>query len=155
VSAGDDQTIRTWDLATGKELACHSSLGYRVTVLTANHHGTTLAAGCADGSIRLCEVSNMERLPHWADTPAMTGHVHGITAMCFDASGRFLASASRDGTARTWDLATRSATSILLPGAAAVQCPDGIWRGIGRTDGLIWHAAGLTRMPLLSLETAK
>ena len=36
VSAGDDHTIRTWDLATGQEAACHSPLGYRVTVLAAS-----------------------------------------------------------------------------------------------------------------------
>ena len=32
--------------------------------------------------------------------------------------------------------------------------PDGTWRGIGETDGLIWQAAGLTRAPLPLLEAA-
>ena len=91
-------------------------------------------------------------LPDWADAPVLAGHVHGITAMSFDVSGRFLATASRDGTARIWDLATRSATTVLLPGAAAVVSPDGTWRGLGETDGLIWQAVGLTRVPLPILE---
>ena len=56
----------------------------------------------------------------------LAGHVHGITAMSFDDSGGLLATASRDGTARIWDLATRSATTVLLPGAAG--------RGIRRTE---------------------
>jgi len=152
MSAGDDETIRTWDLATGKEAACHSRLGYRATVLTASPAGTTLAAGCADGTVRLYEAGKSGTLPDLADAPVLAGHVHGITAMSFDISGHYLATASRDGTARIWDLAARSATTVLLPGAAAVVAPDGTWRGLGETGGLIWQAAGLTRVPLPILE---
>lgn len=154
VSAGDDETIRTWDLATGKETACHSPLGCRVTVLAASPSGTTLAAGCADGTVRLYEARTSGALPDWADAPVLSGHVHGITAMSFDISGRLLATGSRDGTARIWDLAARSATAVLLPTAAAVASPDGTWRGLGETDGLIWQAAGLSRVPLPILEAA-
>ena len=46
----------------------------------------------------------------------------------------------------------RSATTVLLPESAAVVCPDGAWRGLGETDGLIWRAVGLTRVPLPTLE---
>jgi WD40 repeat protein len=152
VSAGDDHTIRTWDLATGRQAACHSADGYRVTVLAASRSGKALAAGCADGTIRLAEIGKPGTLPNWAGATILVGHVHGITAMSFDGSGRFLASASRDGTARIWDLAARSATTVLLPGSAAVVCPDGTWRGLGQTDGLIWQAVGLTRVPLQTLE---
>jgi WD40 repeat protein len=111
-----------------------------------------IAGGCADGTIRLCEGGTPETLPDWTGAPVLAGHVHGITAMSFDRSGRFLATASRDGTARVWDLATRSATTVLLPGAAAVVCADGTWRGLGETDGLLWQAVGLTRVPLPTLE---
>ena len=139
VSAGDDETVRTWDLATGKEAACHSRLGYRATILAASPSGTTLAAGCADGTVRLYEAGPRGTLPGWADTPVLAGHAHGITAMSFDSSGRFLATGSRDGTARIWDLAARSATAVLLSGAAAVMSADGTWRGLGETSGLIWQ----------------
>jgi WD40 repeat protein len=152
VSAGDDETIRTWDLATGKEAACHSCIGYRATILAADRFGTRVAAGCADGTVRLYEASKSGALPNWADAPTLTGHAHGITAMSFDLSGRLLVTASRDGTARIWDLTSRSATTVLLPEAAAVRRPDGTWRGVGEIDGLIWQAVGLTRVPLLSLE---
>jgi WD40 repeat protein len=152
LSAGDDHTIRTWDLATGKEVACHAPLGYRVTVLAASRPGGAIAGGCADGTIRLCAGGQPGTPPDWTDAPVLAGHVHGITAMSFDLSGRFLATASRDGTARVWDLASRSATTVLLPRAAAVVCADGTWRGLGQTDGLLWQAVGLTRVPLPTLE---
>jgi WD40 repeat protein len=152
VSAGDDETIRTWDLATGKQVACYSSLGYRATVMAANPSGTMLAAGCADGTVRLYSAGSRGTLPDWAGAPVLTGHAHGITAMSFDSGGRFLATAARDGTARIWDLPTRSATTVLSPKAAAILQPDGTWRGVGEADGLFWQAVGLTRVPLLALE---
>ena len=152
VSAGDDHTIRTWDLGTGKEAACQSLPGCRVTVLAASRSGDTLAAGCADGVIRVCQGCPSGTLPDWTDAAVLAGHAHGITAMTFDEAGRQLATASRDGTARIWDLATGSATAVLLPEAAAVVSPDGTWRGVGETDGLIWQAVGLTRVPLPDLE---
>ena len=153
VSAGDDLTIRTWDLAAGKEVARHSPRGYRTEVLAASPSGTTLAAGCADGTVLLYKADTPGALPDWADATVLAGHVHGITAMSFDDSGGLLATASRDGTARIWDLDTCSATTVLLPGAAAaVVSPDGTWRGLGETDGLIWQAVGLTRVPLPFLE---
>jgi WD40 repeat protein len=154
VSAGDDETIRTWDLALGREAACHSRLGYRATVLAASPAGTTLAAGCADGTVRLYEGGERGSLPDWADAPLLVGHAHGITAMSFDVGGRFLATASRDGTARIWDLATRSATTVLLPGAAAAVSAGQTWHALGAADGLIWQAAGLTRVSLPLLEEA-
>jgi len=155
-SAGDDETIRVWDLTAGKETARHSLRGYRVTVLTASPSGTTLAAGCADGTVLVYAAGATGTLPDWADATVLAGHVHGITAMSFDDRGGLLATASRDGTARIWDLATRSATTVLLPGAAAaVVSPDGTWRGAGETDELVWQAVGLTRVPLPSLEAVR
>jgi WD40 repeat protein len=155
-SAGDDETIRIWDLAAGKETACHSPRGYRVTVLAASPSGTTIAAGCADGTVLVYAAGTTGTLPDWADATVLAGHAHGITAISFDDGGGFLATGSRDGTARIWDLTTRAATTVLLSGsAAAVVSPDGTWCGVGETDELIWQAVGLTRVPLPFLEAVR
>jgi WD40 repeat protein len=181
VTAGDDETIRVWDLATGQEVACHSLLGYRVTVLAARPASAatrpgdvTIAAGCADGTVRLPAVSDHPSgRPDWASAHVLHGHGHGITAMSFHPGGQWLATGGRDGTVRLWDLATRSAVTVLAlpdaaragltgngsgpgragPGeaadwAAAVASPDGAWHGLGATDNRIWQTAGLRRMPL-------
>src|SRR6185437_10634147 len=115
VTAGDDEAIRVWDAGTGAELDCQSRLEYQATALAASPAGGTLAIGCADGLVRLHEPGPAA---DWADLPVLAGHVHGITAMSFDASGRWLATASRDGTARVWDSRTRSAMAVIVPGAA-------------------------------------
>jgi WD40 repeat protein len=188
VTAGYDETIRTWDAATGAELDCQARLGYRAIALAASPAGGILAIGCADGSVRLHQpgthasqdangkqdlpgprgpsggqVSGGRRgtlLAGWADLPVLGCHVHGITAMSFDVSGRWLATASRDGTARVWDLATCSAMAVLIPGpggwATAVASPEGTWHrmsepgasGLDDAGGRIWLALGLARQPL-------
>ena len=153
VTAGDDETIRTWDLATGTAVARDDRLGYRATVLAVSPASATLAAGCADGTIRLHEVPPSDGAArHWRDATVLAGHVHGVTALSFDPEGRWLASASLDGSVRVWDLVARSATAILLPGppgwAAAVASADGTWHSLGEAEGRIWHAEGLLRQPL-------
>jgi WD40 repeat protein len=155
ITAGTDDTIRTWDLATGAQLTCLASLGYRPRVLAINaaapedgRDRDMIAIGCADGSIRLCEP------PGWENAPIVAGHVHEITAMCFTGTGMLqrLVTAGRDGTARVWQLGTRRAELVLAPGtdgwAAVETLSDGTFRGHGDTGVRIWHASGATREPL-------
>jgi hypothetical protein len=145
-------------------------LGYRVTALAATKAaGITIAAGCADGTVRLLAAASKNARSDWASAHVLTGHAHGITAMSFDPAGRWLATASRDGTVRLWDLATRSAVTVLAPPqasavrvgstgngpdggpdgwAAAVASTDGTWHGLSSTDSRIWMAEGLERLPL-------
>jgi len=154
VTAGDDEAIRVWDAGTGAELDCQSRLEYRATALAASPAGAALAIGCADGMVRLHEPG---AAADWADLPVLAGHVHGITAMSFDVSGRWLATASRDGTARVWDLKARSAKAVIIPPTApgnavpgglgprgwvaAVASPEGIWHSISE-HGISEHRAG-------------
>jgi WD40 repeat protein len=146
VSAGSDDTIRTWDLATGDESGYAPDLGYRARVLAAHPDGKSFAVGCADGTVRLCAP------PRWSDAVLLDGHVQSVMAVCFDAAGGHLATAGLDGTARVWDLARQSAQQVIVPGpdgwAAAVALEDGDFRGHGPAGGFIWQALGLTRRPL-------
>ena len=150
VSAGSDETIRTCDLATGEQLGYVSNLGYHGRVLAAHPANGSVAVGCADGTVRLCTP------PDWADALVLDGHVHCVTSLCFDLTGRHLATASLDGTARIWDLAMQSAQLVLAPGpggwAVAVEVGDGSYRGHGPAEEFIWQALGLGRRPLLPLS---
>ena len=146
VSAGSDDTIRTWDLAAGDECGYASDLGYRARVLAAHPDVTSVAVGCADGTVRLCAP------PRWSDAVVLDGHVQSVMSVCFDAVGGHLATAGLDGTARTWDLARGQARQVIVPGpdgwAAAVALADGDFHGGGPAADYIWQARGLTRHPL-------
>jgi WD40 repeat protein len=151
VSAGSDGTIRTWDAGSGEPVGQPASPGYLVRVLAVDPVGGSFAAGCADGTVRLCPAGR------WAGAHVLDGHVHGVSSLCFDRGGRYLATAGLDGTARVWDLASRSADLLIAPGtgpdgwAAALALPGGGFRGRGHAPGLIWLAVGLTRHPLFPL----
>jgi WD40 repeat protein len=151
LSAGSDGTIRTWDAGSGEQLGRAASPGYQVRVLAVHPVDGSFAIGCADGTVRLCTAAR------WASAVLLDGHVHGVSSVCFDRAGRRLATAGLDGTARVWDLASRSAELLIAPGAdpdgwaAALALADGEFRALGPAAGLIWQAAGLTRQPLSQL----
>jgi WD40 repeat protein len=150
VSAGTDDTIRTWSLAAGNESGYVGDLGYRARVLAAHPADGSFAIGCADGTVRLCAP------PRWSDAVVLDGHVQSVMSVCFDPVGSHLATAGLDGTARVWDLARRSAQQVIAPGpdgwAAAVALENGEFRGYGPTEEFIWRALGLTRQPLQPLS---
>jgi WD40 repeat protein len=145
-SAGSDDTIRTWDLATGAASGYAPDLGYRPRVLAAHPTDGSFAIGCADGTVRLCTP------PRWSDTVVLGRHVQSVASVCFDSAGEQLATAGLDGTVRVWDLARRSAQQVIVPSpgrwAAAVTLADGDFYGYGPAEELIWQAIGLSRHPL-------
>jgi serine/threonine protein kinase len=153
MSAGLDQTIRIWDLAAGDQPTglirpvSVSDVDFPVRVLAAHPADGSIAIGCADGTVRLCTP------PRWEDADLLDGHIHCITSACFDGSGRYLVTASLDGTARVWDLPAGTVQLVLAPEpdgwAAAVDTGDGEHRGYGPATEFIWQAHGLARHPLV------
>ena len=62
--------------------------------------GTTLAAGNADGTIRLWDVATHRQIA------ALTGPGGPVTSVAFSPDGTTLAAGNADGTVRLWDVAT-------------------------------------------------
>jgi len=105
-SAGWDGTARLWDAESGAALGALEGHEANVTAV-ALHADGRLASGGADGTVRLWDARTRrtERV--------LSGHEGEVTGLAFTPDGRFLLSASRDHSARVWDLRRAAAVRTL------------------------------------------
>jgi WD40 repeat protein len=99
-SGSYDNTIRVWDVETGREvkkLEGHSGL---VTIFAVLEGGKKLASGSSDGTIRVWDVETGRKVKKLA------GHSYAVSALAVLEGGKKLASGSADKTIRVWEVET-------------------------------------------------
>src|SRR5262249_42841593 len=105
-SAGEDRTLKVWDVTTGHEailLDIHSSA--KTTSLAFSPDGHRLASGSADNTVRISDGTP------WVDSEngarfTWTTHQHKVVEVAFSPDGTRLVSASWDKTVKVWDVRT-------------------------------------------------
>jgi len=99
--APKDNTIRLWDVATGKMIRRFDENKSFMITSAYSPDGRTIATANSNNTISLWEViSGKERLQFKTDT---TRHIH---ALAFSADGKFLVGGGPDATVRFWDTVT-------------------------------------------------
>jgi len=101
LTGGRDQTVRLWDVATGKQLRHFSGNTAQVWRVAFAPDGKAAASAEMDGTLR-----------HWdlesgAELGQFLGHHGAAAALAFAPDGRHLISGGLDGTVRLWEVATR------------------------------------------------
>ncbi|MDF5755743.1 AAA family ATPase [Spongiactinospora sp. TRM90649] len=144
VTAGDDQTVRLWDLAghAQRGLPMRGHRGPVTGVALTAIDGTPVAVSTgADGTVRLWDLP--EGRPRGAPLEGHLGPVQGLAVT--EADGRPLAvTTGADGTVRLWDLAGHRPDGLLrahvgpshaVACAAAGRRPVAVSTGM---DGTVW-----------------
>lgn len=102
VSAGEDNTVRVWNIATGtlvKTLRGHDS-GVRAAM--ASPDGRTLLSASHDTTVREWSIADYEELRSLQGR-TFEGHADAILSAAFSPNQQWVVTASRDRTARTWN----------------------------------------------------
>jgi len=99
VTAGEDGTLRVWDLATGAELRRIAASAGPLHSLALSPDGSRAFTGGDDGPIGVWDVAGDGGL-----LATLRGHTGGVLDLAVYSIKNRLVSASWDGTVRLWDL---------------------------------------------------
>jgi WD40 repeat protein len=143
VTGSFDQSLKIWDIASGKELkTLVGPSGHHNLVLCATFSpdGKTIASGGADNAVKLWTKDGVRSL----------GHANLVEAVAFNPAGTLLATGSQDGTLRIWDASkgqqVRQINAHVQPSVQAVYSvawsPDGKQIASGSNDATmkLWDA---------------
>jgi RNA polymerase sigma factor (sigma-70 family) len=107
-SESEDETVKLWDVATGREKATlKTGHDRKVLSLALGGGGRLLATGGNEGTVKLWDVAT-GRLKATFD-----GHTDQVTCVALSGDGKLLASASEDRTVKLWDVDARRQKATL------------------------------------------
>ncbi len=140
-SGSADNTIRLWDVDSGREL--RALVGHKnwIKSLALSRSGDVLASGSNDHTAKLWNVSSGRELF------TLSGHGNSVEVLAFSPDDRWLVSGSNDTTIKIWDTATGREVQTLKGHGAAITAlaftPDGKTLASGSADNTIklWNTA--------------
>jgi sterol desaturase/sphingolipid hydroxylase (fatty acid hydroxylase superfamily)/DNA-binding beta-propeller fold protein YncE len=99
-SAGEDGTIKVWDVATAKEKHTIKASPRPIRSVAISPDGKHVLVGCSDGTVRVwnAQTGKLQR--------ELPGHTTGVLSVTVSADGKHIFSGSGDMTARLIDAAT-------------------------------------------------
>jgi len=100
IASGCDNTIRLWNVRTGREVRRFEGHTNYVTSVCFSPDGRYIASGSGDRTISLWDVRTGEEVRRFE------GHTDKVTSVCFSPDGRYIASGSDDSTISLWDVRT-------------------------------------------------
>ena len=135
-SGSGDNTIKLWDVTTGKEIRTLNGLRSPVTSVSFSPDGTILVSGCSNNTITFWDVTTGEEI----GTP-LKWHSDSVWSVSFSPDGKTLASGSDDNTIKLLALPSLKEIGTLKGHSSGVKSvsfsPDGKTLASGSGDNTI------------------
>jgi len=100
VSGSDDNTVKLWDMTTGREIKTFSGHSRFVKSVTFSPDGRWIVSGSDDNTVKLWDTAT------GFEIRTFLGHSSIVSSVAFSPDGRQILSGSWDNTVKLWDLAT-------------------------------------------------
>lgn len=140
LATGSD-TIRVWEVKSGKKLNSLDGHTANVTALAFSPDGKLLASGSVDNSVRVWDVETATQ------KAKLGGHSDKVNSVAFSPDGTMIASGGDDSNVKIWNVGgdlrqTLNSKAKVL--SVAFNPRDGKTLACGRADGSveIWNVAG-------------
>ena len=145
-SAGEDQTARLWDPATGALLATFRGHTSKVIGVGFSPNGARLLTASADGTVRQWDAGTSREVEAPYDR-----HAGEVFAAAYSPDGQWVASAGSDRTVRVWRATGRQDVAILHGHTGAVHgvafAPDGRrLASLSRESEFVWTGDSTVRV---------
>lgn len=145
ISAGDDGFIRTWDIATAKEIRAWKGHTGTINHLLLSADGKTLVTGGSDKMVRIWDVTMRTEIR------SMQRRQGDCDALAMSADGKFIAAGGSNNTVHRWEIATGNELQNAAPTA------EGAITGMAcSADGnLVAAAYSTNQVQLIDLNSGK
>ncbi|MFN0112560.1 MAG: caspase family protein [Blastocatellia bacterium] len=146
VTGSSDQSIKVWD-ASGNAIGALKQTK-EINSLCLSNDGKLLAAGLADGSIKIFDAAN------WQELRSLAAHSGAVFALSFNNDGKLLASGGVDQTIKLWQTGDWQTVRSINASASTYSLlfsPDDKLLAAGSAEGvvkLLDAANGSTRATL-------
>lgn len=150
LSGSTDETLRLWDVATGRTVRVFTGASLGVYAVAVAPDGQRFAAGCKDGAVREygLAAAGPERV--------YTGHLGFVRQVAYTPDGSQLLSSADDGSIRIWQRGQMAPVAILQGHRGGVLAlavsPDGrrVLSGGRDTTVRVWDRAAGTLLQTLT-----
>jgi WD40 repeat protein/tRNA A-37 threonylcarbamoyl transferase component Bud32 len=152
-TAGQDPTVRIWDVKTGRSVATLRGFTSTVTSVAFSPDGIRLAAASRDQTAKVWDTIT------GAELHTLKGHTGDVMSVAFSADGKLIATASADTTVKVWNAVTGEEVCTLkghtVVAASVAFHPDGKTLASGSYDRTIklWDLASAREKRTLSGHT--
>jgi hypothetical protein len=102
VSGSEDNTVRLWDLVTGKEVRRFTGHEGSVNSVAVTPDGKYVVSGSTDETVRVWDLATGKE----KEVQRFRGHKYAVSSVAVTPDGKYVVSGSWDNTVRLWDLAT-------------------------------------------------